>query len=259
MPRTLSTGVLDAGPECQEGVRPPDVDDMGKTFGERFREAREAKGMSQRELGRRVGCSGSAISQWESGNTDPERISAALLEQAAGEVGRPLSYLLTGKRSDALAVAERGGVYQPQEDVRFIPVIDLVQAGSWTETTDPYPRGQGMETVGLDASLASSSSRLTFGLVIDGDSMSPEFAPGDLVIIDPAITPRPGDFVVAKRERDSKATFKKYRARGASENGVDVFDLVPLNEDFPVLHVSPDDPGSIVGVMVEHRRRRRVR
>ncbi|WP_289367904.1 S24 family peptidase [Pantoea stewartii] len=40
----------------------------------------------------------------------------------------------------------------------------------------------------------------TFGLVIEGNSMSPKFNPGDKIIVDPEVYPIPGDFVVARDE-----------------------------------------------------------
>lgn len=113
--------------------------------------------------------------------------------------------------------------------------------------------------IGLDAELGSRCSRLTFGLVIEGNSMAPEFAPGDLVIIDPEIRPVPGDYVVAKLDAEERATFKKFRHRGTDANGAEQFDLVPLNEDWPTIEVRASNPGYVVGVMVEHRRKRRTR
>ncbi len=85
--------------------------------------------------------------------------------------------------------------------------------------------------------------------------MLPEFKPGDRVIIDPSTSPQPGDYVVAKNGEE-EATFKKYRPRGVNERGDVVFELVPLNEDYPSMR-SDVTPIRIVGTMVEHRKYRR--
>jgi SOS-response transcriptional repressor LexA len=66
-----------------------------------------------------------------------------------------------------------------------------------------------------------------------------------------------GDYVVAKNGGD-EATFKKYRPRGKDAAGVDVFELVPLNDDFASLR-SDIDHIAIIGTMVEHRRYRKNR
>ena len=85
--------------------------------------------------------------------------------------------------------------------------------------------------------------------------MLPEFCPGDRVIIDPSIAPDPGNYVVAKNG-ENEATFKKYRPRGVNERGDQVFELVPLNEDFPSMR-SDIVQIQIIGTMVEHRRYRK--
>lgn len=86
--------------------------------------------------------------------------------------------------------------------------------------------------------------------------MEPEFVEGDRIVIDPEIAPSPGDYVVAMNG-DNDVTFKKYRSRGVIE-GEEVFELVPLNPDYPTLS-SLHSPITILGTMVEHRRYRRQR
>lgn len=134
---------------------------------------------------------------------------------------------------------------------RHIPIISYVQAGMMTEATDPFALGEGFELILTDLDVSDGS----FGLRIKGESMFPEFKEGDVVIIDPAIQPLPGDFVVAKNTEE-EATFKKYRPRGTNDRGDMVFELVPLNDDFPMLQ-SERDHLRVIGVMVEHRKYRR--
>lgn len=87
--------------------------------------------------------------------------------------------------------------------------------------------------------------------------MLPEFKAGDLVIIDPEWEPRPGDYVAAKNGKE-EATFKKYRPRGMDARGNEIFELTPLNDDYPTLR-SDITPLAIIGVMAEHRRKSRRR
>ena len=87
--------------------------------------------------------------------------------------------------------------------------------------------------------------------------MLPDFRPGDRVLIDPDVQPRPGDFVAARNTKQ-EATFKKYRVRGINESGQEVFELVPLNDDYPTLR-SDEHHLCVIGTMIEHRRKfRRV-
>ena len=134
---------------------------------------------------------------------------------------------------------------------RHIPLISSVQAGIWTEIADTYQPGDASEWLLTDLELSENA----FGLEIKGESMLPDFRPGNRVIIDPSVPPQPGDFVVAKNDSD-EATFKKFRPRGINERGEQVVELVPLNPDFPSLR-SDITPVIIIGTMVEHRRYRK--
>lgn len=134
---------------------------------------------------------------------------------------------------------------------RRVPLISYVQAGCWTEAGDAATVGDGFEYLLTDLELSGSA----FALEIQGESMLPEFRPGDRVIVDPEIQPHPGDCVVAMNG-GQEATFKKYRPRGIDERGDTVFELVPLNEDFAPMR-SDQTPIRIVGTMMEHRKYRR--
>lgn len=129
------------------------------------------------------------------------------------------------------------------EGLKRVPVLTHVQAGKWREAiqmpADDYV------FVSMDV------SHYTFGARIIGDSMMPEFKEGDLIIIDTQIDPQPTDLVLA--ESHEGITFKKYRSRGINEDGVEVFDLVPLNPDFPTIR-SDRSKVEIIGTVVEHRR-----
>ena len=178
------------------------------TFAERFKAARERAGISQRALGRRIGYSGSAISQWEAGVIEADNIRVAALEMAAGIMGVSVRYLRTGKEDDSRGEVP-AGLRAAQPDVRQLPVISMVQAGLGREAADPYPRGYAEQSVSVDAELARDLGRLAFALEIIGESMLDEFHPGDIVIIDPSVKPLPGDYVVARMEDDGSAKFKK--------------------------------------------------
>ncbi|QXC10517.1 S24 family peptidase [Aeromonas sp. FDAARGOS 1408] len=131
---------------------------------------------------------------------------------------------------------------------RRVPILSYVQAGHWREMCE--------QASGFDGNVEYVSASIDigprgFGLWLRGNSMTPLFNEGDLVIVDPDESPRPGDYVVAKNGSEG-ATFKKFRPRGIDENGQEVFELVPLNDDYPSMH-SDRQHIEIIGVMVEHR------
>lgn len=171
---------------------------------------------------------------------------------AQRELGVSATWIDDGQ-GQMLASSDPGNVnVRPAEvGLRRIPLISSVQAGLMTEAVNPFPPGVAFEYLLTDLQLSEHA----FALEIEGQSMEPEFKEGDRIIVDPALQPQPGDFVVAKNGRE-EATFKKYRPRGIGQGGREVFELVPLNDDYPTIN-SEHEPARIIGVMVEHRRYRR--
>jgi len=148
-----------------------------------------------------------------------------------------------------------GGTFLPVSEVntRKIPLISYVQAGALASKSPIEAFDGSFEYVMTDMDW----SEYSFALKIIGDSMEPDFKAGDVIIVDPEIEPTPGEFVVAANG-DHEATFKKYRPTVASVNGHQHFELVPLNDDYPILK-SIDKDIHIIGTMVEHRIYRRKR
>lgn len=134
---------------------------------------------------------------------------------------------------------------------RPIPVISAVQAGQLKDMENPYSPGDGYSTEYTDQKL----SRWAFALEVEGESMMPIFKPGDRLIVDPDLAPQPGDYVIARNGSD-QATFKKYRPRGIDAKGEMIFELVPLNDDYPIMR-SDTEHLIVIGVVTEHRKKLR--
>lgn len=148
-----------------------------------------------------------------------------------------------------------GGVFMPMAEVnsRRVPLISYVQAGALAEKNPIEAFDGSLEYILTDLDV----SQYSFALRIEGDSMEPDFKAGDVIIVDPEIEPTPGEFVVAKNG-GTQATFKKYRPTWIDPKGCQHFELVPLNDDYPVIN-SDQQPLTIIGVMIEHRIYRRKR
>ncbi|MGN5085933.1 LexA family protein [Aeromonas hydrophila] len=211
---------------------------------------RKALKMTQDELALLVGVSRVSISQWERGDTSPKGPNFLKLAKTLGVA--PESLLL-GENDE---VGSSRGFNNVEPAVipqgSRVPILSYVQAGHW--------RGMCEQATGFDGNVEYVAASVDigpcgFGLWLRGNSMTPFFNEGDLVIVDPDEQPRPGDYVVAKNGGE-EATFKKYRPRGIDENGQEVFELVPLNDDYPTMH-SDRQHIEIIGVMVEHRSFRR--
>ena len=142
-----------------------------------------------------------------------------------------------------------------------IPILSFVQAGHLTGSGQLREKLDAID-VGDYINVDDDYNDDVFALEVHGASMEPTFTEGDIIIIDPNVLPRPGDYVVAGCSgcpgEDVDTTFKKYRPRGYNKDGREYFELVPLNEDFPTIS-SDITPCEILGVMVEHRRQYRRR
>lgn len=145
-------------------------------------------------------------------------------------------------------------VLPAQVGSRRVPVISPIRAGDFREIVDAFAMGEGEDHIYTDEDVSPYS----FALKIEGDSMLPDFAEGDRVIIDPDVRPHSGDFVAARNGKGG-ATFKKYRLRGVDDHGREVFELIPLNTDKYDTMRSDLEPLEVIGTMVEHRKYRRRR
>ncbi|MDY0970153.1 LexA family protein [Siccibacter turicensis] len=208
------------------------------TLGSRLRTLRKERKLTQGQLGKALGVSDVTVGYWERDLNVPGGKS---LTKLAHYLGVSEGFLLYGKESEAnVAPAPISG--------QQIPIISYVQAGAWSPECDARNLDGTVEYI-LTSDFHSHS---TFALKVKGKSMEPEFVEGDVIIVDPELQPGPGDYVVAKNGGD-EATFKKYRARGVTDNGEEIFELVPLNEDYAIRN-SQKEKISVIGVVVEHRR-----
>ena len=142
-------------------------------------------------------------------------------------------------------------------NTRRIPVISYVQAGDPRPIIDDHAPGNGIDDIWVGGATAEKLGSYSFALTIKGDSMEPDFRPGDQIIVDPDVVPRPGEIVVAKIGSEEEATLKQYRARGTDENGVEIFELVPINNNHATILVNAANPGQIIGTVMHHLRNMR--
>ncbi|MBP9826403.1 MAG: LexA family transcriptional regulator [Thermoanaerobaculia bacterium] len=209
------------------------------SVGTEIRRRRKAFKWTLEELAKRVDSDTGNLSRVETGK---QGASEETLRKIAGALGCSVADLFAG--------AEGAGSVSSATtliNARRIPLINDVQVGD----RSPSVVNEPADWLLTDLSLSPGA----FALRIDGESMLPEFRDGDVVVIDPAIMPRPGDFVVA-RSSQYGVTFRKYRPRGPNANGEEVVELAPLNEDYPSVR-SDITAITLVGTMVEHRRYRR--
>ena len=214
-------------------------------YGERLEAALKARNTTISQLASGMGVSYQAVKRVIDGLS--KAFSAANNTKAAAFLRISPDWLATGQGS--MEMGFDANAKPVPLGMRPYPVISSVQAGILKEIAVPYGPGDGFDVEFGD----DDTSKWSFFLEIEGDSMLPDFRQGDRVLIDPEVTPRPGDFVAARNTKQ-EATFKKYRVRGIDESGAEIFELVPLNDNYPVLR-SDEHHLVVIGTMIEHRRK----
>jgi SOS-response transcriptional repressor LexA len=207
-----------------------------KTIGEFFREKREAAGMSLREAAKASGISHGHIDDIEAGNKMPafDKVMK-LLRAYHADVQDFLKE--TGYLPVNVEPASMG-------KLRTVPVISWVTAGRWHEVSDPYEAGIAEDWVESDVKGSN-----VFALRVKGDSMEPEFVEGDIIVVNPHVSPKPGDFVIVKNEDNDEAIFKQLKKYG------DTYILHPLNPKYPDIELTARHKYRIVGKVVEKKKR----
>lgn len=196
----------------------------------RLKELRKTKGVTQQTVADFLGITREGYSFYENGHRSPDYET---LSKIAGYFGVTTDYLIGTddmpyrenkyKRGPVLGNIPAGTPIEAVEDV--IGYFDLPK--------DAYPR----ETV--------------FGLIVDGDSMSPYFLSGDLVIFKKSCVAKTGDDV-AVRINGGEVTLKRFRKL---DNGIM---LQPLNPIYAPMFFTAEEvetlPVEVVGVVLELRR-----
>lgn len=198
-----------------------------------LRVARKKKGLTQAEVANYIGIGQSGYSDWERGKV--QRMDSGALARLAQLFGVSADYLL----GDDSATP-------PRSSVR-IPVLGSVPAGIPLEAVEDI-----LDWEDIPAAMCAGD-REYFALQVKGDSMWPDFLPGDTVILRKTPTCESGDVCVVYVNGDD-ATLKEVRLH---EDGS--LSIMPRNQSYPPRTFTPkeirDLPVSIAGVVVELRRR----
>lgn len=179
-----------------------------KEIGRIVRSARENKGLSQAELGRGIGVKQQSIDAIERGETRRSKFLPEIVRELGikpDEVGLPPP----DTDRDPGFLPER----QIIEPTRDFPIYAAVEGGPGeiirsVQPVDWYPRPAPVAHV-----------REAYGLFVIGESMSPEFEPGDIALVNPALPPIGGKPCIFYTELhgEARATIKRYVRQTGNE------------------------------------------
>ena len=196
-----------------------------------LKSARKAAGMTQAEVAKIVGITQNGYSYWENGKAKIDNESLAKLSRIFGV---SIDYLIGVDDSlDGKAIR--------------IPVLGSVPAGVPLEAIEDI-----VDWEDIPKSMATGG-REYFALQVKGDSMWPDYLPGDTVIVRRQPTCQSGEDCVVY-VNGYEATLKQVRL-----NDDHSLTIVPRNQSYPPRTYSPEEieslPVSIAGVVVELRRK----
>lgn len=137
------------------------------------------------------------------------------------------------------------------ENLRYVPVLNFSQA-EYLYRTDKLSVVDSFEPV-----MGSFYAESLYWVMIEDDSMIPEFKRRDLVLIDPDLQPLPSDFVFTSLEDENSLVFRRWRSCGYDETTSNPYQqLLAEHEDYPTID-SRYTPFNICGVAIEHKRKLR--
>lgn len=197
----------------------------------RLKELRKGKGLTQVELAKQIGIGQSGYSDWERGIT---RIDSESLAKLSALFSVSVGYILGEDENE-------------RESFRRVPVLGSVPAGIPIEAIEDI-----IEWEEIPDSMCAGDKEY-FALEVKGDSMWPDYLPGDIVIVQRQPCCESGDVCVVY-VNGYDATLKQVKV---DENGY--VSLIPQNPEYPPRTYSPDEvqslPVTICGVVVELRRK----
>jgi SOS-response transcriptional repressor LexA len=211
------------------------MDNADMNIGERIKETRKERGMTQVALAKAAGVHQSTIADLERGRTTKTPSAA----QIARVLGVDALWLATGRGRKEASFdhlssngfnLDEGNVSASTVQLRGkVPVISLVAAGNWSEAVDNFAPGQAEEWVATTIPIKQH----TYALRVQGDSMEPKFLDGAIIIVEPEEEARNGSYVIV-RQNGSEATFKQLVIDGTQTY------LKPLNSRYPIMVMQPD-------------------
>ena len=205
--------------------------DVTKYVGNQIKKYRKLRGMTQKELGLKIGVKHNTISGYESGTNEPEQNTLFAIADVLGISINDLFPPTTESEVTNLIALPR--------EVRPIPIIGTIACG------DPILAEQSFEDYRYEVVENLPSGRLYY-LFAKGDSMSPTIPDGSLVLIREQPTVESGQIAAVLLNGDTEATLKRVKWQG------DILILMPDNPAYSPVVVTEDNPARIIGRAIRY-------
>lgn len=199
--------------------------DVTKYVGAQIRKYRKKEGLTQKELGFRIGVKHNTISGYENGTNEPEQ---NMLYAIADVLGVSINDLFPSPTNVIPAVPKT---------VR-IPVLGTIACG------EPILAEENVSEYITESPDRLPTGRL-FYLRANGDSMEPTIPDGALVLIQEQPEVEVGMIAAVLVNGDTEATLKRIKRQG------NMVILMPDNPSHEPIVVTPENPARIIGRAVQ--------
>ena len=205
------------------------------TIGEKIKSQRKALGLTQTELGAKLGVQKNAVSKWECGRVDD--IPSSKIKAMAQLFGVQPSFLI----DDAIDSLPSPTI---TEDTVTFPVITSVAAHYDSVSIDESSTGEKIEVP--RAYLKGRKAEDFCAMRVRGDSMYPDFRNGDIVLVLKQSTMNHSGEIGVISYGDDEMTIKRINY----VDGEDWLKRVPLNPAYPPRRIEGVDLESchVIGI-----------
>lgn len=175
--------------------------DQSKINGKLIQAARTDRGWTQTELSRKVGTNQQTIDKIEAGITKQSSFLPKIASVLEMDLKRLIPDIASAEAEPRSLLPER----EVRGDVEDLPVHVATEGGPGEiiVSTDP------IQWVLRPAPLANVAR--AYGIIVVGESMTPEFEPGDVALVNPHLPPTAGHTYVfyAEGDGEARATIKR--------------------------------------------------
>lgn len=208
-------------------------------LGQRIAAARIEAGLSQEQLGERIGRATGTIAHYEAGRVEPR---PRILAQIAEATGKPVSYFYGERQTDLTDILTRTQrqledlrtrldgqtITPPPAEMIRLPLLGCVPAGNWEEA---LAHAEEFMQYPVEAIPADVDLKQAFLLRVHGDSMiAAGILDGDVVLVEPTTELVDGTIVVVVANGD--CTLKYLQGAGGHQPL-----LIPANPTMPPMPV----------------------
>jgi SOS-response transcriptional repressor LexA len=197
-----------------------------------------------REMADMAGLNPKHLSQMKTGKRDIGHDVARRIESAMKLPAGWMDTAPDGVSESVTKLLQNRGLL---EQTVAVPIVTIQDLPKMQQILRDYDAGAELSTVSVTKATAAGLCGSAVAVTVPDASMTPEFSPGDVVIIDTGRQPEPGNFVVVQVGEDF--LLRKFRPAGGGQ-----IELRPSNPDYAPVTVAADGY-ALYGVVVEHTRR----